>query len=380
MRVCFVSHSAGKYGAELALLELLSGLVELGVDCKVLVPEKGPLLAALDRLHIEWRVIGYPVWVSEPRHRGIFRSIKRTRKTLFWLVPTAWTIATWHCDIIYTNTAVVSVGALAAWLVRRPHVWHLHELGYCHKHLFDLGEYAPRLIERLSAGVIVVSHAVENEYVRYISPQKLHIIYQAVTLQDRNESLPDRIADKHRFQCAIVGSLHPLKGQQDAIAALAELGHRGIDAELLIVGTGDKRFRNSLEEYVKYQGLEERVVFQGYVDNPAPLMRTVDVILMCSRSEAFGRVTVEAMLAGKPVIGTASGGTAELIQDGKTGLLYEPGNPNELATKIQYLFENPDKRSALGTAARIWAAGRFTRKRYAGEVHDLLRAILARSG
>ena len=55
MRVCFVSHSAGNYGAEFALLELLSGLTELGVDCKVLVPERGPLLVALDQLHIEWR-------------------------------------------------------------------------------------------------------------------------------------------------------------------------------------------------------------------------------------------------------------------------------------------------------------------------------------
>jgi glycosyltransferase involved in cell wall biosynthesis len=85
------------------------------------------------------------------------------------------------------------------------------------------------------------------------------------------------------------------------------------------------------------------------------------------------------MLAGKSVIGAASGGTAELIQDGKTGLLYEPGNHDELAMKIQYLFENPDKRLNLGAAALIWAVSRFTQKRYAKEVHDLLSGVLARS-
>lgn len=378
MRVCFISHSAGRYGAELALLELLSGLIELGVDCKVLIPERGPLLVALDRLHIEWRVIGYPVWASGPRRRRISRRITRTLGTLFWLIPMARTIAKWRCDVVYTNTAVVGAGALAAWLARRPHIWHLHEAGYCREQLFDLGEHAPRLIGRLSARVIAISRAVENEYARYISPQKLRVIYQAVTLREGNESSPDRVEDKQHFRCAIVGSLQVSKGQDEAISALAELVRRGVDAELLIVGTGDNRFRKALEKSVKHHGLEEQVIFHGYVENPIPLIRAADVILMCSRFEAFGRVTVEAMLAGKPIIGTASGGTVELIQDGKTGLLYEPGNYNELATKIQYLYENPEERSRLGSVARIWAASRFSRKRYAKEVRDLLNDVLTK--
>ena len=380
MRVCFVSHSAGKYGAEFALLELLNGLTELGVDCKVLVPERGPLLVALDRLHIEWQVIGYPNWISEPRRRGVFSRIKRTFKTLFWIIPMVRTIATWRCDIVYTNTAIVSVGALAAWLVRLPHVWHLHESGYCREQLFDLGKHAPHLIDHFSASVIVVSRAVKNEYSLYISPQKLRLIYQAVTLREGNECALDRLEDNQHFRCTIIGSLHASKGQDEAIFAVAELVRRGIDARLLIVGTGDHRFHDSLEQHIKHYGLEEHVIFHGYAENPMPLIRDADVILMCSRFEAFGRVTVEAMLAGKPVIGAASGGTVELIQDGKTGLLYEPGNYKELALKIQYLFENPVERLKLGTAARIWATGRFTQKRYAMEVHNLLNGVLARPG
>ena len=84
------------------------------------------------------------------------------------------------------------------------------------------------------------------------------------------------------------------------------------------------------------------------------------------------------MLAGKPIIGAASGGTAELTQDGKTGLLYKPGDYNDLAAKIQYLFENPEKKLKLGADARAWAAGRFTQKRYAGDVLDLLGRVLAK--
>lgn len=280
------------------------------------------------------------------------------------------------------KSVVIGAGAVAAWLARRPHVWHLHEFGYVNpKELFDLGNRrTARLIDRLSAVIIANSHVVKNEYARYVSPQKLHVIYQSVTLKEGSEYATVRIARKQVFTCVIVGLLQPLKGQQEAIAALAELARRGFDAELLIVGAGSSYFRQVLEHDVKSYGLEQRVIFHGYVENPTALIRAADVVLMCSRFESFGRVTVEAMLAGKPVIGAASGGTAELIQDGKTGLLYEPGNHTELAVKIQYLFENPEKKIKLGADARVWATGRFTQKRYAKDVLDLLSGVLAKAG
>lgn len=376
MRICFISHSAKRYGAELALLELLRGLVELGVDCKVLVPERGPFLTELDQLHIEWRVIGYPRWASGPRRRSLFRRITRMLGTLFWTIPIARMIVKWRCDIIYTNTAIIGAGALAAWLVRRPHIWHLHESGYCRERLFDLGEYAPYLIDHLSASIIVISHAVKDEYISYARPWKLRVIYQSVTLPEINEGLSNRVRNGRRFRCAIVGSLQASKGQDEAIAALAELVRRRVDAELLIVGSGDNHFRNSLVQQVKHLSLEERVIFHDYAENPLPLIHAADVILMCSRFEAFGRVTVETMLSGKPIIGTSSGGTRELIENEETGLLYKPGNYSELADKIQYLYENPKESAKLGAAALIWAEDRFSRERYAKEVFNLLNEVV----
>jgi glycosyltransferase involved in cell wall biosynthesis len=84
------------------------------------------------------------------------------------------------------------------------------------------------------------------------------------------------------------------------------------------------------------------------------------------------------MLAHKAVIASASGGTIEIISDGKTGLLYEPGNHVELADKIQYLYENPEARFQLGEAAHAWAAGRFTQERYAKEVLELFTGVVAK--
>ena len=175
----------------------------------------------------------------------------------------------------------------------------------------------------------------------------------------------------------MVGSVHPLKRQDEAITALLEVVRRGINAQLLIVGDGPKRFRAALHQLVEDYGLTQRVKFVGYSENPIHIMRMADVVLMCSRWEAFGRATVEAMLAGKPVIGTAnSGGTAELIQDGITGLLYKAGDHDELASKIQFLYENPEEKLKLGSTAHLWATGRFTQERYAKEILTLLNKVL----
>ncbi|SEO52304.1 glycosyltransferase family 4 protein [Nitrosovibrio sp. Nv6] len=381
MRVCFISHSAGRYGAELALLELLQGLVKLNVRCLVLVPEKGPLLAQLNLLNIEWQIIKYPPWISQRKWMLTPYRIVRTLKALVVAVQMAQVIKRWNCDLVYTNTAVVGAGAFAAWLACRPHIWHSHESGYHNPSLkFDLGSrWVARLMDHFSALIIVNSYSVKEDYARYIEPGRMHLVYQSVTLREEIEISQRRIdATEPLFRCAIVGSLHAWKGQDEAINALSEVVRRGINAHLLLVGDGGKRFAAALLQQIKDLGLEERVKLIGYAENPLQFICMADVVLVCSRWEAFGRVTVEAMLAGKAVIGSSNGGTTELIQDGKTGLLYERGNHTQLADRIQYLYENPEVKSKLGEAARIWAASRFTQERYAKEVLDLLKGVLAR--
>jgi len=380
MRVCFVSHTAARNGAELALLELLQGLHRLGVQCLVFVPKKGPLLEELDRLNIEWRLVSYPWW-WKLRGKSLPRRVFRTLHGAAAAVRIAIVLRRWHCDVVLTNTVAVAAGAVAAWLARKPHVWHLHESAYRDTRItFDLGNrLSASLIEGLSACIVPVSSAVASDYSRYIKRDRMRVIYQSVTLRAEIEEAPDRNLGSTRFLCCMVGSIQPLKGQDEAIKALSELVRRGVDAHLLIVGDGNRSFTASLNEQVRDYGLERRVTFTGYVKEPMRFMRIADVTLLCSAWEAFGRVIVETMLAGKPVIATAnSGGTAELIEEGKTGLLYERGNYIELADKIQYLYENPEVRSKLGQAGFTWVVGRFTQERYASEMLDLFTEVRAK--
>ena len=113
--------------------------------------------------------------------------------------------------------------------------------------------------------------------------------------------------------------------------------------------------------------------FIGYVDNIATIMNAADIILVCSRSEAFGRVPVEGMLAGKPVIGARSGAMPELVKDGFNGLLYETGNHQDLAEKIKYLLDHPDEAKRMGTNGFEWASKEFMIEKYASQVFDVLQ-------
>lgn len=381
MRVCFISHSAGRYGAELALLELLQGLLRSGIEVLVLVPKKGPLLDELDRLNIEWRIIGYSVWMSRPR--AFPYRVMRLLKTALMSIRVAQVIKNWKADVVYTNTVVTGVGAFAARLLRLPHVWHSHEsLRHNPSQRFDLGEPAvSHLMDRLSDAIIVTSQSVGNDYKHLRNVDKIRIIYQSVTPCLDTGNSAGIVTDRIFFQCVIIGSLHRWKGQHQAISALAELAGKNINIHLLLVGDDGKRYRAELVQQAMTLGVTQRIKFYGYAEDPMPLIRNADVVLVCSRWEAFGRVAVEAMLAGKPVIGSARGATAEIIQHGKTGLLYEWENVKELAERIRFLHDNPKASLSMGRAAQQWAENRFTQERYAREVLEILSEVASnRSG
>ena len=98
---------------------------------------------------------------------------------------------------------------------------------------------------------------------------------------------------------------------------------------------------------------------------------------MCSHREAFGRVTVEAMKMGKPVVGAAIDATKELIQDGCNGLLYRVGDANDLAQKIGTLYHDREKLAVMSERARTWALDRFTTRRYSNDLRAIFEEALS---
>jgi glycosyltransferase involved in cell wall biosynthesis len=363
MKICFVSHSSAKGGGERSLLETIHALQVRGVECVALLPKKGPLCADLERMSVEYGILPYRKWTG-PEDGPPWRRAARLTWNLLWSLPAALRVRRWGPDLVYTNTSTVPVGAWAAALTGRPHVWHIRELGRVHnRRVFDLGERAAlSTIGRLSALVLANSEYVAAHYRPAIGETRIAVVRQAVT-PDRRDSagVPPRTG---RFRCVVVGSLSRFKRQEEAVEALARLVAGGRAAELLIVGSGDPEYERRLREMSVRLGLEQSVHFLGEVPAAWPFIESADVVVQCSRYEAFGRVAVEGMLAARPVVGASSAGTTELIHDGQNGRLYEVGDVDRLAVILRELMDSPEERTRLGNNARAWAEARFGEEQY----------------
>ena len=381
MKVCFVLHSSGKGGAERVNLELIDGLKNKGIQCFVILPSYGPLIKELKKRNVPLKVIKYKWWMRED-DSPLWKRVGRLALNLMRSISVARQVKKWKADIVYSNTITICTGAFAAKLLHMPHIWHIHEFGYeDHRLYFDFGEKnALGIMKQLSNICIVSSKAVMEKYRKFFPDRKIELIYYAVCVTNESSckilKIKKQLQEASGIKCMIVGSLQKGKYQEDAIRAIGKLIDEGIDVRLYIVGEGKLKYKQYLESLIVRGDLKNHVQFLGYIDNPFPLMQQTDILLMCSRKEAFGRVTVEGMKAGKPVIGAGSGGTKELIRDHYNGFLYTFGDYHELAEKVKYLCQHPDEARQMGENGKKWALEKFNIEHYTEGVVTVLKQLI----
>lgn len=172
-----------------------------------------------------------------------------------------------------------------------------------------------------------------------------------------------------------VGRLVDQKGCDVLIRAMPKLlaGHPQL--RLRVVGDGPERAR--LEDLARRLEVERAVEFTGYRPTSAALMHEFDAVVVPSRYEPFGIVAVEAMASGRPVVASAVGGLGEIVDDGTTGILVPPENPDRLAGALIRLLDVPGARATMGAAARKRVDEKFSPeaslRAYAEEYRRLAR-------
>lgn len=386
MTICFISNASAVGGAERVLLETVELLKARGVQCRVIAGGRGELVEALTAAGVPWAVTRFGSWVRWAKP-SVWDRVKTFPKLALAVLTAARQARRWKCDVIYSNCLTVCHGGIVAKLLKLPHIWHLHEFGReDHGVSYEFGEgFTNRAVGRLSSACIVVSNAVAEKYGRFIPRSKLVVIYPSMRMAQHQSKAPYNQAPVRRshegaLRLLVIGGLVEGKGQADAVRALGELVKEGINAELTLVGEAFPSYRGRLEEIVRSEGLTDRVRFVGRVRDASPFLRDADVLLVCSRAEAFGRATIEGLLAGKPVVGANCGATAELIQDGVTGLLYNCRDPLDLASKIRFLHQHPGAARQIAGNGRNWAAAHFTEEGYTDALLGLLASVSGRRG
>jgi glycosyltransferase involved in cell wall biosynthesis len=143
---------------------------------------------------------------------------------------------------------------------------------------------------------------------------------------------------------------------------------------LICGGDEDKAYRKYLNELVMKLDLVESVMFMGFVEKPTDMYKISDAVLVCSRNEAWGRVSAEAMIHGKPVIGYKSGGTQEIITDNITGLLYE--NTEELSSCMKTVICDKELVNKMIINAKKSVLEKYNKSRYVENVFQIISKVV----
>jgi glycosyltransferase involved in cell wall biosynthesis len=380
-RILALDHVGVLGGAELSLLDVAAGL---GGDVCVRLFADGPFRGALERRGVDVRVL--PM--------GALGAVKKeSRAPSPQAVVAAWRLATVvareasSARVLYANSQkALVVAALAGARARRPVVWHLRDLLGA-PHFSALNTRGAVMLANWGAErVITNSQATADAFVRAGgNARRVRVVhngvdpapFDAVTDADAH-NLRARLAPGAAHVVAMFGRLHQWKGQHVAIDALAELPG---DCHLWVVGAplfGEHAFEAALRERAAQRGVAARVHFLGFRDDVAPLMRAADVVVHASTlPEPFGRVLVEGMLAGRPVVAADAGGVREIVADGVTGLLIPPGDAASLARAVDRLRAEPRYAASLAAAGSARARAAFGVQEMVRGVRNVLEEVIA---
>ena len=343
----FASDNDKASGAFLSMTKLAGHLKkEFNHNVYVILSRKGNGQELLQELQIPFYVIRSYNWIiKETDQNNIlkrFELLLKMKLNSFAINKCSELIRKNKIDIVHINTTWTYIGAEAAKKCSIPYIWHIREfLEEDQKVCFFNKKYAYKLM-RDATKVICISKSIYDKYSHFLEVSKMVTIYNGVDnskLQGRTGALFQR----NDLNFLIVGTISESKGQKELIEACALLKNKLGNFKLLVLGKGQAEYISTLQDYVKDCKLQNNIIFCGFKINTADYYKQADITFVCSKAEAFGRVTVEAMMAGSLVIGADSAATKELIFNKKNGLLYKSGDSNDLARVIEWAITHKEE-------------------------------------
>ena len=274
---------------------------------------------------------------------------------LFSIIKIKWLIEFCSVDVVHTHQFKDTFIALFARMLsdRKPKVvLTRHLVKPAKKNV--LYSYLYRNTDK----IIFISELAKNVFLSTgpdIDEKKITVIHNSIPLRPAEE---DAVPLRRKYDLppdvpilAYIGRLDPEKGLETLIDAVATLQWQ--DFVLLIAGKGDPEYERELDKKVYSMGLDEKIVFAGFIDNVPEFIRQTDVGVVPSVCrEAFGLSVVEFMQAGKAVITTNNGAQKEFVTNGEDGILVPPSDPQALASAIRKLIGNRELRELIGENAR----------------------------
>jgi glycosyltransferase involved in cell wall biosynthesis len=346
--------------------------------CSARTPAYAPALAKARRSR-------WAGWLRSNRvTRAVWRASGLAVRTLTLTWPLARQVSTiirrQHIDLVHLNDApeLHKAGIIASRMAGVPCV--------CHVRSMPPLDTLDRFLARWVARYVFISHAVESDQRRKgLQPRAGVVIHNALDLSAY--AALDRAAARRAFGLAdddlvvgMMGRIEPWKGQRDLLAAVSTLAPQFPRLRCLIAGTPEldgQWYQDELVALVRSLNLGEIVRFVGYQSDVPGFMAALDVVAHASvQPEPFGRVLIEGMAAGLPVVAANAGGVPEIVLDGETGLLVSPGQPAELAAALARLLADRERAIAQGQRGRERATALFAIESHVAAVERVYHELL----
>jgi glycosyltransferase involved in cell wall biosynthesis len=366
MRFVLVSHASGFHGAEHILYNLSLVLKDLVREGKVerlvvVLPKYGELARRLEGV-VDFKVIPMSWWVA-PRVQfysdlGNLSYILSANPYLFLflsslLIPFSVLalsrfIKRFGGDLIWSNSVVNPCGAFSSAILRKKHIWHIHEvygdvnLFFPTKKIFDIA-YA------LSSRLVCVSNFVAKNLFpnKKINDEKISVIYNSpsperekILMEVFQRKISGKIREREKGKekiIGVIGKISPKKNQIFAVKVFYHLKQRLKDLKLVFFGDEDKRYGAKLRKVVQRLGLSDSVVFAGFKSNIQDIYESIDVLLVPAIFETSSLVCIEAMASGVPVITHDVGALGETVGD--TGIVIKSGSEEEIIQDFVFYAE-----------------------------------------
>jgi glycosyltransferase involved in cell wall biosynthesis len=397
VNVLYVQAGRGVGGAKISLLHLIDSLAQQRI-CVFLAlshPADDIFGQMADSKISSIHTLYLPFWYQNRSLRSFDRLMAFLSKVLrgWYIIPSlrlAYFILKHKIDLVHSNSSATPVGALAALLTGRPHVWHVREpIGADTEFPLVLGDHvSARLMRMLSREIICISEYTGQFFTKQgIKPQ---IVLNGINTGEfdaaviRGNELRKKLRLRTRVVIGMVGNLRASwKEHAVFLRSMALVLEKAPDIQFVVFGgTSDlniTEYTRSLDQIARSAGLNDHLIWAEHVDDIPAIMHGFDVLVHPASREGSGRVIMEAMAAGRAVVAVRSGGGQELVQQDQTGLLVEPKNPVALADAVLVLMNDPEKMDRMGRQAQSYARAHFSHERTASQVLDIYRRVLRKS-
>lgn len=364
-QILFIDHTGELAGGQLCLADIA---IRVRNQCQVFLFQSGPFREFLEK---------NGVGVALPNRESGTLSVRKKSRWFAYLGSIPVLISLFFnlvrvakgFDLLYANTAkALMVSVPVALLLRKPLLFHLHDIIGA-QHFNRINSWLLITGANLATGVIANSEASAQAYRQSggkngnlkVVPNGFPVERFQADVTESSAVLRKSFGDEDQAVVGLFGRVAVWKGQKVLVEALSQLPQvNGIIVGEALFTEEDQQYKKEVFALAEKLGVNHRLRFIGFQADVLPYLEAVDVVVHCSISpEPFGRVIVEAQLAGKPVIATKGGGPSEIIEDRVTGILVSPNQADELASAIKELLENRNWAEALAIKGRQAAVQRF---------------------